>query len=324
MIDLDNLGEIEGLVSASTNALGLLSFSSAESEAIATVVTAFNKLMTQALTNQDTVSALAQITQIEKVAEGLVAHAISDLVSGALSPQELVSAYSGANLAALVLDPPTLSIAPEDATLTEGNSGTQAFSFVVTQAGDLSVSHDVLWSASGTGTHAADQADFGGAFPVDVLTFAPGETSKTITVFVSGDTGREANEHFVVSLSGPSPGLVIATSAAIGTIQNDDISAVTLIGGAGNDVLLSSPDSDWVGEAYRLYGATLDREPDPGGLDYWVGLLEWDGHRGCGGGFTSSPEFQAKYGAVDDTAFVTLFITMCCIGLRTLVERPIG
>ena len=307
VIDLDNLGEIEGLVSASTNALGLLSFSSAESEAIATVVTAFNKLMTQALTNQDTVGALAQITQIEKVAEGLVAHAIADLISGALSAQQLVSTYSGASLEALVLDPPTLSIAPEDATLTEGNSGTQAFSFVVTQAGNSSVSHDVLWSVSGTGTHAADQADFGGAFPVDVLTFAPGETSKTITVFVSGDTGREANEHFVVSLSGPSPGLVIATSVAIGTIQNDDISAVTLIGGAGNDVLLSSPDSDLVGQAYRLYGATLDREPDPGGLDYWVGQLEGDvGVEDAAGGFTGSPEFQGKYGAVDDMGFVTL------------------
>ena len=36
-----------------------------------------------------------------------------------------------------------------------------------------------------------------------MLTFAPGETSKTITVLVNGDRLGEPNETFVVSLSAP-------------------------------------------------------------------------------------------------------------------------
>ena len=82
----------------------------------------------------------------------------------------------------------------------------------------------------------------------------------------------------------------------------------TLIGGAGGDLLLSGGvESDWAGQAYRLYEATLGREPDAGGFDYWVGLLlQGMSVEHSADGFTSSPEFQAKYGALDDADFVTL------------------
>jgi FG-GAP-like repeat/Calx-beta domain len=49
-----------------------------------------------------------------------------------------------------------------------------------------------------------------------------GETSKTITILVAGDTLVEANENFAVALSNPSQGSSISTASATGTIQNDD------------------------------------------------------------------------------------------------------
>ena len=81
----------------------------------------------------------------------------------------------------------------------------------------------------------------------------------------------------------------------------------TISGGAGNDVLSSGVESDWAGEAYRLYQVALGREPDSGGFDYWVTLLRGGmSVETAAGGFTSSPEFQSTYGSLDDTQFVTL------------------
>ena len=54
------------------------------------------------------------------------------------------------------------------------------------------------------------------------LTFAQGETSKTITVQVTGDTVVEANETFSLVLSNPSAGYQLINSTATGTIFDDD------------------------------------------------------------------------------------------------------
>jgi hypothetical protein len=54
------------------------------------------------------------------------------------------------------------------------------------------------------------------------LTFAPGETTKTITVEVKGDNKREADETFTVELFGASSNALLLDAAGLGTIQNDD------------------------------------------------------------------------------------------------------
>ena len=57
-----------------------------------------------------------------------------------------------------------------------------------------------------------------------MLTFAPGETVKTITVTVNGDKKREADEYFDVLLGNASGNAIIAVSngSGRGTIVNDD------------------------------------------------------------------------------------------------------
>jgi hypothetical protein len=53
------------------------------------------------------------------------------------------------------------------------------------------------------------------------LTFAPGETTKTITVSVLGDTLKEGDESFFVVLSDPTKA-IIYDATGVGTILNDD------------------------------------------------------------------------------------------------------
>ncbi|QEI41538.1 Serralysin C [Dolichospermum sp. UHCC 0315A] len=118
-----------------------------------------------------------------------------------------------------------LAIAPTNATQTEGNSGNKAFNFTVTRSGTTTGTNAVNWAVTGTGINAAD---FGGTLPSGIVTFAANETSKVITVNVSGDTTVEPDENFIVTLSSPTNGATITTATATGIIQNDDISNIDL------------------------------------------------------------------------------------------------
>ncbi|MGI9350057.1 MAG: DUF4214 domain-containing protein, partial [Rhizobiaceae bacterium] len=60
-------------------------------------------------------------------------------------------------------------------------------------------------------------------------------------------------------------------------------------------------------DVYRLYQATLDREPDAAGLLGWLTALGGGATKQqVADGFVSSTEFQSVYGALDDAQFVTL------------------
>ncbi|MGO8489896.1 Calx-beta domain-containing protein [Rhizobium ruizarguesonis] len=116
---------------------------------------------------------------------------------------------------------PQLSIGPAIVSLPEGNIDQTEFTFTVTRSGDTFRASSVAWSITGTGNGPANADDFGGAFPSGTVTFAQGETSKPVTIRVTGDSLLEANEDFVVTLSSPS-NATIGVGSAIGTILNDD------------------------------------------------------------------------------------------------------
>jgi hypothetical protein len=54
------------------------------------------------------------------------------------------------------------------------------------------------------------------------LTFAAGETSKTITIVVQGDSKRESDETFYLDLFGNSSNSLFTKNRGLGTIRNDD------------------------------------------------------------------------------------------------------
>ena len=123
----------------------------------------------------------------------------------------------------IVNDDAALSIAAESASKTEGNSGNTAFTFTVTRSGNTAQASSASWAVTGSGANAANATDFvGGTLPMGRVNFAAGETSKTLTVYVAGDSLFEADNGFTVTLSSASSGTTIGTVSASGTILNDD------------------------------------------------------------------------------------------------------
>ena len=69
----------------------------------------------------------------------------------------------------------------------------------------------------------------------------------------------------------------------------------------------ANTDSIWSDEVFRLYHATLGRDPDLAGFVGWTTLLGTEMSLLTAiGGFTGSQEFQDAYGTLDDTDFVRL------------------
>ena len=111
----------------------------------------------------------------------------------------------------------------------EGQTGSTPFLFTVTRTGATNQASTANWAVAGAGTAAASPGDFvGGAFPSGTVSFAAGETSRSITVQVAPDPLFEQNEGFTVTLSAPSAGTSIGPATASGTIQNDDFFSVAI------------------------------------------------------------------------------------------------
>jgi Ca2+-binding RTX toxin-like protein len=151
-----------------------------------------------------------------------------------------------------------VSVGVASAQPTEGNSGSTPFLFTVSRSGDTGGNASVSWSVVGSGQAPADGADFaGGAFPFGTVTFAPGETSKSVQLQIAGDTAPEPDEGFTIRLS-HAEGATIAGGEATVLIRNDDGDpgpaegrvinspgpGSTLQGGAGADTLNASQGSD--------------------------------------------------------------------------------
>jgi Calx-beta domain/RTX calcium-binding nonapeptide repeat (4 copies) len=127
---------------------------------------------------------------------------------------------TGTAIGSILNDDKAISIAATDAVKLEGNPGdTTNFTFTLIRTGDKATASSVQYTVSGG---AADAADFGGAFPTGLATFAANSDTITITIPVSGDFEAESAEDFTVTLSNPTGGEVLIVDTATGTIQGDD------------------------------------------------------------------------------------------------------
>lgn len=143
---------------------------------------------------------------------------------------------------------PTVGFTTNNAAINEGNSDATPFNFTLTlsksSTDPITVYYTTEKRTYGTATANADYT------PVTSnVTFAPGETSKTITVNVLGDTTYEAKEYFYVDLTS-AKGANIVTNGAEGlrnswimaNIINDD--SLETMAAAG---IFGTPDKDTLG-----------------------------------------------------------------------------
>ncbi|MDP9387837.1 MAG: hypothetical protein M3Q48_07890 [Actinomycetota bacterium] len=164
---------------------------------------------------------------------------------------------------------PTLSVA--DATVVEGNTGTATATFTVALSAasgrQVTVNHA---TANGTATAGSDYTAASGT-----LTFAPGETTRTVAVTVTADTVDEDDETFLLNLSG-AVNATVADGQGTATITDDDAMpalavadvsvaegdstataafTVTLSAGSGREVTVNYATADGTATAGRDYTA---------------------------------------------------------------------
>src|SRR6185295_15807050 len=99
---------------------------------------------------------------------------------------------------------------------------------------------------------AIQKADY--EYAAGSLSFAAGETSKTVTILLNEDILVEGNEAFNLTLSNPAGGVLGAQSSTTVTIT-DDLSESMM-----------SPVDDPQSFVYTHYHDFLNREPDAAGL----------------------------------------------------------
>lgn len=115
---------------------------------------------------------------------------------------------------------PTVSVS--DASVAEGDAGTQVLSYTLTRTGGSDAFSVNFATANGTATAGADYVANSG-----VVNFAAGQNTATVDVMVNGDTVPEANETVFLNLSGATGGVQIGDAQGVGTIQNDDAGTPT-------------------------------------------------------------------------------------------------
>jgi hypothetical protein len=124
----------------------------------------------------------------------------------------------GQGVGTIVDDEPRVSIS--DVSKVEGKKGqTTLFTFTVT----LSAAYDqpvTMSFRTANGTAKTSNNDY--VARTGTLTFAPGETTKTITIEVKGDSKKEADEYFYLDLFGLSGNAMFTKNRGTGTILNDD------------------------------------------------------------------------------------------------------
>ena len=139
---------------------------------------------------------------------------------------------------------PTPIISINDVTLNEGNAGTTAFTFTVgLNVANLCQTITVNY-ATANGTATTADSDY--TATSGMLSFAPGETSKSLTVLVNSDLNIEPNETFFLNLTTP-VNATIADNQGLGTITNDDFPPFTssltdpfVCNGIGSSILVTA------------------------------------------------------------------------------------
>jgi hypothetical protein len=165
-----------------------------------------------------------------------------------LSGAKQATIADGRGVVTIEDDEPHISIT--DVSAKEGSSGTTPLTFTVSLS---AVSAEPVSVNFATANGTATTADSDYLAQSGTVTFAPGETSRTITVEIQGDAIAETDETFFVNLSGPAADVFIADGQGRATILDDELRLSI------NDV--SRAEGSFDSTAYQLAGYDEDGNP---------------------------------------------------------------
>ena len=130
-----------------------------------------------------------------------------------------IGGFYGLGFGTILDDDPPPAIVPGGATITEGNTGTKVLQIPVSLSAPSSRTVTATWTT--LNYQAVAPGDF--TTGSGIVTFAPGETTKTVPVTITGDTLAEPNELMLVSFTNPTNATIGGfLGLGFGTIINDD------------------------------------------------------------------------------------------------------
>ena len=201
--------------------------------------------------------------------KGDTAHEHDETFTVALTDATNATVADGTGEGSIANDDQRPSLSIDDVSHAEGDGGTTTYTFTVTLDGATDLTTTVDWSTEdGSAEAPSDYAPVSGT-----LTFAPGDTSETVTVAVNGDTRFEPDESFAVVLSGATEATV-GDGTGVGTIENDDARPTVSVGDehqaegdAGDrsftfDLTLSNPSTETVTVTWATADGTADSPSD--------------------------------------------------------------
>ncbi len=136
---------------------------------------------------------------------------------------------STATAVGTIVDDDATTVSVESASATEGS----ALSFTVRLSAVVSSNVVLGWSTGDDDTSGANQATSGTDYTAVTsgsATITAGETTATLTVQTTADTTAEPDETFKVTITGTTlpAGVIISTTTAVGTIEDDDGTKVSV------------------------------------------------------------------------------------------------
>ena len=181
---------------------------------------------------------------------------------------------------------PAISIS--DASVKEGNSGTNTLSFTVSLStvGARQVQVDFV-THDGSASASSDYQAVAGR-----LSFGTGETSKQVTVKVNGDTTVETDEQLSVELSSPI-GATITDGYGIGTIRNDDSATPTSPPAGKPDLTVTALSNAYPGTEFGTDCSVRFTVENIGAAGAGASVTSVHGHAGVAGNWNTNVDTPA-------------------------------